>query len=83
MYEAKLSQVQKPEYQGQIGTIVIWGMRYDAANKEWNGGQIRLPGMDHAAQGYIRLDSEQQLTITGYHGLRWLGKSRTLTRLAQ
>ncbi|WP_298610260.1 sterol desaturase family protein, partial [uncultured Spirosoma sp.] len=70
-YDAKLTHVSKPELRNQLGSIVIWGMRYDKKRNEWNGGQLKMPGMEHTAEAFIRL-SNQQLTITGYHGLRWL-----------
>lgn len=81
-YEGKITYVPIPSQRSQLGSLVVWGMRYDKKRIEWSGGQLKMPGMEHAAEAFMRL-TNQQLTITGYHGLRWLGKSQTLTRVKE
>ncbi|GAA4340752.1 hypothetical protein GCM10023184_38650 [Flaviaesturariibacter amylovorans] len=64
-----------------IGNKVLWNMRFDPKENEWNNGKIQMPDMGHPAHCSIRLKDVNTAIVTGYHGFRFLGKSRGLHRL--
>lgn len=80
-YYGKIYWVKEPAKQAEIGKKVLWDLTYDAGDKEWNSGEIQLPGMNHSANCYIRLKDKNTAIVTGYHGLRLFGKSKTLSRI--
>jgi uncharacterized protein (DUF2147 family) len=60
-----------------INQIVIWGLKYDKEEKQWNKGEIKLTDMNHSANCYIYLKNDSTAVIIGYHGLKILGHSET------
>ncbi|MEQ9007011.1 MAG: DUF2147 domain-containing protein, partial [Ekhidna sp.] len=71
-YKADIIKSNNPD---EIGKLILWNLVYDADAMEWNNGQIKLPGMAHEVECYIKMMSLDLIKITGYHGLRVLGKS--------
>lgn len=65
---------------GETGKVIIWNLVYDSSAKEWVNGKIKLGNMSHDIDAYARIDDKGNLRITGYHGLRVLGKSELYIR---
>jgi uncharacterized protein (DUF2147 family) len=77
-YSASILQSEKA---GETGKRVAWGLRFDSKEKEWAGGEVQLPEMKHSASCYATLKGNDTLIITGYHGFRFLGSSKTFKRV--
>lgn len=75
-YAAKIIDAKNNQ---EIGKVIIWGLQYDIAEKEWSDGQVQLPDMSHSASCYVKLKGDKVI-ITGYHGLRMFGSSQTYNR---
>ena len=71
-YKADIIKSNNPE---ETGKLILWNLVYDLESREWNDGKIQLPGMSHEVDCYIKMMSLDLIKITGYHGLRVLGKS--------
>ncbi|MCA6441389.1 MAG: sterol desaturase family protein, partial [Chitinophagaceae bacterium] len=80
-YYGKIYWVKEPAKQAEIGKKVLWDLTYDADDKEWNGGEVQLPDMNHSASCYIKLKNTNIASVTGYHGMRMFGKTKTLLRI--
>ncbi len=76
-YKADIIKSNNPD---EIGKLILWNLVYDAEAREWNNGQIKLPGMAHEVDCYIKMMSLDLIKITGYHGLRVLGKSELYSK---
>lgn len=76
-YTAKITNSKNKTW---IGKTVIWDLRYDSKEKEWNNGFIQKPDMSHSVSCYISLKSKAQIIISGYHGWRMFGSSETWTK---
>lgn len=63
-----------------IGKVIAWDLKYNSAKKEWSGGQVQKPDMEHAASCFIVINETNSFTVTGYHGFRFLGKSEKYFR---
>ncbi|MEQ8878848.1 MAG: DUF2147 domain-containing protein [Cyclobacteriaceae bacterium] len=71
-YKADIIKSNNPD---EIGKLILWNLVYDLESREWNDGKIQLPGMSHDVDCYIKMINTDSIKITGYHGLRVLGKS--------
>ena len=80
-YVGKIYWVKDMAKNNEIGRKILWNLEYDADNKEWKGGEIQLPGMGHPASCYIKLKDAKTALVTGYHGMRLFGKTKTITRV--
>lgn len=80
-YHGKIYWVKDAAKQSEIGKKVLWDLEYDADDKEWNSGDIQLPDMGHSASCYIKLKDINTASVTGYHGMRLFGKTKTLLRI--
>ena len=80
-YVGKIYWVKDPSKKTEIGRKVLWDLEYDADDKEWNGGEIQLPDMGHSASCYIKLKDANTAIVSGYHGVRLFGKTKTITRV--
>lgn len=75
-YSARIIDAKNKQ---EIGKVIIWGLQYNVAEKEWSGGEVQLPDMSHSASCYVKLKGDKVI-ITGYHGLRIFGSSQTYNR---
>lgn len=80
-YTGKITWVKEVSAKADIGKTVLWDLKFDKGDKEWNKGEIQMPDMSHSASCYIRLKDKNTGIVTGYHGLRMFGKSKVLKRL--
>lgn len=80
-YYGKIYWVKDMAKQYQAGKQLIWNLQYGDNAKEWNNGEIQLPGMSHAVSCFIKIKDAQTIIVTGYHGSRLFGKSKTLIRI--
>jgi sterol desaturase/sphingolipid hydroxylase (fatty acid hydroxylase superfamily)/uncharacterized protein (DUF2147 family) len=80
-YHGKIYWVKEPAKQSEIGKKVLWNLVFDMDDKEWNGGEIQLPDMSHSASCYIKLKNANTASVTGYHGMKLFGKTKTLLRI--
>lgn len=60
-----------------INRDILWGFSYD--DDEWNDGKIKDLKKCNTYDAYITI-KEQELTVTGFIALRWLGESMVFTR---
>jgi hypothetical protein len=75
-YSAKIiDSINKKEE----GKLIVWGLQYQPADKEWSNGEVQLPDMTHSASCYAVLKGKK-IIITGFHGLRYFGNSETYNR---
>lgn len=80
-YSGKTIWLSAASKHKEIGKVVLWNLDYDTSTKEWSEGKIQLPDMDHSANCIITLKDKNTAEVTGYHGLRWLGKKKKLLRI--
>ncbi|HEX2532497.1 MAG TPA: DUF2147 domain-containing protein [Chitinophagaceae bacterium] len=64
-----------------VGLVVLRHFSFDKDDEEWTGGRIYNPqdGKDYKA--YIKLKDKNTLSIRGYVGITWIGKTDTWTRV--
>jgi uncharacterized protein (DUF2147 family) len=60
---------------------ILQGLRYDANDKRWEGGEIYDPENGRTYSCYLRLHSPNRLEVKGYIGFSLLGRSHYWTRL--
>lgn len=80
-YHGKIYWVKDPAKQKYINQLILWDLQFNPVKKEWENGKIQLPEMDHAADCFIKLKASNEVSVTGYHGFRFLGKEKKLTRI--
>lgn len=80
-YSGKTIWLNEASKHKETGKVVLWNLIYDSRTKEWSEGKIQLPDMDHSANCIITLKDKNSAEVTGYHGLRWLGKKKKLLRI--
>lgn len=80
-YSGKTIWLNEASKHKETGKVVLWNLIYDSRTKEWSEGKIQLPDMDHSANCIITLKDKNTAEVTGYHGLRWLGKKKKLLRI--
>lgn len=71
----------KPEYQGRpiCGLPMLWGLGLQS-DGAFDGGKIYDPKTGKTYDAAIKLSQANKLTVTGYLGMKMLGKSFTWTR---
>lgn len=62
-----------------MGMVMLRDFKYKSG--EWNGGHIYNPSDGKEYKGLIKLQDEKTLTVRGYVGFSFLGKSDTWTRI--
>ena len=62
-----------------IGLVMMRDFRFDG--KEWKDGRIYNPSDGKEYKGYMKLKDPKTLTVRGYVGVSFLGKSDTWTRV--
>ena len=80
-YVGRIYWVKDPARKAEIRRKVLWDLVYNAADKEWKDGEIKLPDMRHSANCYIKLKDDNTALVTGYHGMSLFGKTKTLMRV--
>lgn len=79
-YSGKIVWAKDKNFQSHVGRKVMWGLIFDSKNNEWVSGEIQMPDMAHAADAFIKFKDKDVIVVTGYHGLRLFGKSKTFMR---
>ncbi len=64
-----------------VGSLIFKGLKWDAAEKEWNGGKIYDPRSGNTYSMFARLRNPKTLYLKGYIGFSLIGRSTTWTRL--
>jgi len=66
----------------RVGIQILSGLKYNAADKEWQGGTIYDPKNGKTYDCFAWFDGDPNvLSIKGYVvGIKWLGRSTTWTR---
>lgn len=66
----------------RLGLQILSGLKYNASDKEWQGGRIYDPTSGKTYDCYAWFDGDSNtLSLKGYVvGIKWLGKSTTWTR---
>lgn len=80
-YIGKISWVRDPNLQSEVGKKIMWDLRFDSKNNEWADGEIQMPDMAHPADVFIKFKNEDVIIVTGYHGMRLFGKSKSFSKL--
>lgn len=64
------------------GIIILSGISYDKTKERWNIKQIYEPERGKYFEGYITLNSRDELRMRGYvPGKKWLGKTEIWNRV--
>lgn len=65
-----------------MGMDIMKGFKYDADEKEWNGGTVYDSRGGKTYSGYLKMQADGKLFMKGYiYGMRWLGRSNLWTRV--
>lgn len=66
----------------RLGLQILSGLKYNAADKEWQGGSIYDPDNGKTYDCFAWFDSDPNvLNLKGYvAGIKWLGRSTAWTR---
>lgn len=80
-YSGKIFWLKDLSKKTDVGKKVLWNLTYETSSKEWSGGNIQLPDMDHSANAVIILKDKNTAEILGYHGLRLFGKKKKILRM--
>lgn len=74
----------KLKTKSRLGLQILSGLKYNASDKEWQGGRIYDPDNGKTYDCFAWFDKDTNvLSIKGYVvGIRWLGRSTTWTRVA-
>ena len=65
-----------------VGMTIIKGVRYDADNKHWDGGEILDPNNGKTYKVRMKsADDGQKLEVRGYIGAPLLGRTQTWIRV--
>lgn len=69
----------------RLGLQILSGLKYNAGDKEWQGGSIYDPDNGKTYDCFAWFDKDENvLSIKGYvAGIKWLGRSTTWTRVAK
>lgn len=62
-----------------VGLVMMKDFVY--ADGEWNGGKIYNPSDGKEYKAYMRLKDPNTLSVRGYMGFSWIGKTDTWTRV--
>ncbi len=66
----------------RVGIQILSGLKYNAADKEWQGGSIYDPDNGKTYDCFAWFDGDPNiLNLKGYvAGIKWMGRSTTWTR---
>ena len=66
----------------RVGIQILSGLKYNAADKEWQGGSIYDPDNGKTYDCFVWFDSDPNvLNLKGFvAGIKWMGRSTTWTR---
>jgi len=72
----------KLKSRSRLGLQILSGLKYNASDKEWQGGRIYDPDNGKTYDCYAWFDKDANtLSIKGYVvGIKWLGRSTTWAR---
>jgi uncharacterized protein (DUF2147 family) len=72
----------KLQSRSRLGLQILSGLKYNAADKEWQGGRIYDPTSGKTYDCYSWFDTDANvLNLKGYVvGIKWLGKTTAWTR---
>lgn len=72
----------KLKSRSRLGLQILSGLKYNASEKEWQGGRIYDPTTGKTYDCYAWFDKDSNtLNMKGYVvGIKWLGKSTNWTR---
>jgi uncharacterized protein (DUF2147 family) len=59
-----------------IGLVIIKDLKYDADDKEWEGGTIMDPKNAKEYSVYLALESPDKLKVRGYIGFSLIGRTQ-------
>lgn len=62
-----------------IGLVMMKDFRY--ASGEWSGGRIYNPSYGKEYKAYMRMKDNNTLSVRGYVGFSWIGKTDVWTRV--
>ena len=65
------------------GLRLLWDLRYDPDNQEWNGGRVYDSDNGHIFRCQMRLLDPDHIRLRGYVGITLLGGSSTWTRVSK
>ncbi|MDE2149892.1 MAG: DUF2147 domain-containing protein [Gammaproteobacteria bacterium] len=64
-----------------LGLKMLWGLRYDADDRQWHAGRIYNSDNGHTYQCLVWLKDAKHLVLRGYVGMPVFGGSTTWTRV--
>ena len=72
----------KLQSRSKLGLQILEGLKYNTADKEWQGGKIYDPDNGKTYDCFAWFDKDENvLSIKGYVvGIKWLGRSTTWAR---
>lgn len=75
----------KLKSRSRLGLQILKGLKYNASDKEWQGGTIYDPSSGKTYDCYAWFDKDPNtLNMKGYVvGIKWLGKSTSWTRTSK
>ncbi len=80
-YEAKVVWVENPKKKKEIGLVFMTDLKYNAKDKEYQGGKLKYPGKKGTYKTYIRLvNNNKTMKMRGYLGLSIFGMTVEWTR---
>ena len=62
-----------------VGLVMMKDFMY--ADGEWNGGRIYNPSDGKEYKAYLKMKDHNTLSVRGYVGFSWVGKTDTWTRV--
>ena len=80
-YEAKVVWVENPKKKDNLGLVFMTGLKYNAKEKEYQGGKLKYPGKSGTYKTYIRLVNDgKTMKMRGYLGVSLFGMTVDWTR---
>jgi uncharacterized protein (DUF2147 family) len=64
-----------------LGKVMLRDFVYDADDKEWENGKIYNPEDGKEYSCYMRMKDPNTLTVRGYYGFSWIGKTDVWQRV--
>ncbi|CAN5161588.1 hypothetical protein BH09BAC5_BH09BAC5_09150 [soil metagenome] len=64
-----------------IGLQVLSGLKYDAQDKYWKGGEIYDSNSGHTYDSAVRMPSQNVLDVRGFYLFEWLGQTLNFYRV--
>ncbi|MCQ2285178.1 MAG: DUF2147 domain-containing protein, partial [Bacteroidales bacterium] len=80
-YEAKVVWVENPKKKNQLGLVFMTGLKYNAAEKEYQNGKLKYPGKKGVYKTFIRMtNNNNTMKMRGYLGVSLFGMTVDWTR---